>query len=88
MKWLMEFYDERRGILARYAIEALLPADAVVLGRKAVLEEYPPPPGRRRLNALEQARRVEGQDVNPWVLYRIGKDSEPGSPSAARADAA
>jgi hypothetical protein len=37
MRCLMEFYNERRGILARYAIEAALPAAAVVLGRNAVL---------------------------------------------------
>jgi hypothetical protein len=88
MKWLMEFYNETRGILARYAIEAPLPAEAVLLGRKAVLAEHPPAPGKSRLNVLEQARRVEGRDASPWVLYRIGKDSEPGSRGAAQADAA
>jgi hypothetical protein len=28
MRWLVEFYNERRGILARYGIEAPLPAAA------------------------------------------------------------
>jgi hypothetical protein len=41
MKWLMQFYHERRGILARYGIEAPLPAEAVLLGWKAVLAEHP-----------------------------------------------
>lgn len=88
MKWLIEFYDESRGILARYAIETPLPAEAVRLGRKALLAEHPPTSRRRRLNVLEQARRVEGQEASPWVLYRIGKDTESGSPGSARADAA
>ena len=30
MKWLMQFYNERRGILTRYGIEASLPAEAVL----------------------------------------------------------
>src|SRR4029434_3193707 len=49
MKWLMEFYNERRGILARYGIEAPLPA-AALLGLKAVLAEYPSPPRKGRLS--------------------------------------
>lgn len=44
MRWLIEFYNERRAILARYDIEAPLPAAAVLLGWKAVLAEYPPTP--------------------------------------------
>ncbi len=32
MEWLLEFYHERRGLLARYDIEAALPAEAVLLG--------------------------------------------------------
>jgi hypothetical protein len=34
MKWLLEFYHERRGLLARYDIEAALPCG----GRAARLE--------------------------------------------------
>ena len=30
MRWLVEFYNERRGILARYGVEASLPAAAVL----------------------------------------------------------
>ena len=76
MKWLMQFYNERRGILARYSIEAPLPAEAESLGWKAVLAEHPPTPRRSRLSLFEQAQRIGGQDVSGWVLYRIGKDSE------------
>jgi hypothetical protein len=35
MKWLMQFHNSRRGILARYCLEAPLPAEAVLLGWKA-----------------------------------------------------
>jgi hypothetical protein len=41
----MEFYHQRRGILARYDVEA--PLRAVLLGRSALLVEYPPNPDER-----------------------------------------
>jgi hypothetical protein len=88
MKWLVEFYHERRGILARYDIEASLPAEAVLLGRKAVLLEHPPTPRTSRLSLFERAERVGGQDVSGWVLYRIVNDTRPGFPGLARAHAA
>jgi hypothetical protein len=87
MRWLMEFYNERRGILARYAIEAPLPAAAVALGRKAVVAEYPSPPRRRRLSLFERAERVGGQDASGWVLYRIVKDNGQGSTRVVSAPA-
>jgi hypothetical protein len=73
MTWLMEFYNERRGILARYSIEAPSPAAAVVSGRDAVLAEYPSSRRRSRPSGFEQAQRVGGQDASGWVLYRIAK---------------
>lgn len=88
MKWLMEFYNERRGILARYGIDALLPAEAVRLGWKAVLAEHPSTPRSSRLSLFERAERVGGQDASGWVLYRIVKDSAQGSPGVAQAHAA
>lgn len=88
MTWLMQFYNERRGILARYGIEAPLPAEAVLLGWKAVLTEHASTPRRRRLSLFERAQRVGGQDASGWVLYRIVKKSEPGSPDVAQAPAA
>ena len=87
MRWLMEFYSERRGILARYGIEAPLPAAAVLLGRKALLAEYPPARARRRLGLFERAERVGGQDASGWVLYRIVKDTGPESTGVAPARA-
>jgi hypothetical protein len=87
MTWLVEFYHERRGILARYDIEAALPAEAVLLGRRAVLLEYPPTPPTSRLSLFERAERVGGQDVSGWVLYRILKNDGLGSPGLARAHA-
>jgi len=80
MRWLMEFYNERRGILARTGIEAPLPAAAVQLGRNAILAEYPSPRARRRLSLLERAERAGGHDGSGWVLYRIVKDNGRGSP--------
>jgi hypothetical protein len=83
MKWLMQFYNERRGILARYGIEASLPAEAVRLGWKAVLAEHPSTPRRSRLSLFERAQLVGGQDASGWVLYRIVNDNEHGSPDVA-----
>ena len=84
----MEFYHERRRILARYAIEAPLPEAAVLLGRSARLAEYPPTPTKGQLSLFERAQRVEGQDASGWVLYRIVRDSVNGFPGAAQAPAA
>ena len=64
MTWRMQFYNERRGILARFAIDAPLPAEAVRLGWKAVLAEHPSTPRRRRLRLFERAERSGGQDVS------------------------
>ena len=88
MKWLMQFYNERRGILARYGVEAPLPAKAVLLGWKAVLAEYPSTPRSSRLSLFERAQRGGGQDASGWVLYRIVRDSVNGFAGAARAHAA
>ena len=83
----MEFYHERRGILARYEIEAPRPADAVVLGRRALLAEHPSPPPARRASLFKQAQLVEGQNPDGWILYRIVRDDGRAS-AAARAAAA
>jgi len=88
MRWLMEFYNERRGILARYGIEAPLPAAAARLGRNAVLAEYPSPPRKGRLSLFERAERIGGQDASGWVLHRIVKESAQGLPDAVPAHAA
>ena len=76
MKWRVEFYHERRGILARYGIEASSPGAAVLAGRNAVLAKHPSPPARRRrLSLFERAERAATQDDSGWVLYRLGKDN-------------
>jgi hypothetical protein len=83
MRWLTEFYNERRGILARYAIEAPLPGAAVLLGRSALLAEYPPTTQPKdRLSLFKQAQGVEGQDPSGWILYRIWENGGTGSPAA------
>jgi len=88
MKWLMDFYHERRGILAPYGIEAPSPAAAVLFGWKAVLAEHPSTPRSSCLSLFARAQRVEGQDASGWALYRIVKDSDHGSPGVAQAPAA
>jgi len=88
MKWRMQFYNERRGILARYDVDAPLPAEAVVLGWKAVLAEHPSTPRRRRPSLFELAERIGGQDASGWTLHRIARDNEDESHDVARAHAA
>jgi hypothetical protein len=78
----MDFYHERRGIMARYAIEAPLPEAAVLLGRSALLAEYPSTPMRGGLSLFEQAQRVEGQDPSGWLLYRVVNENAPASAAA------
>ena len=73
MKWRLEFYHERRRILARYGIEAALPAAAVTLGRRALNAEYPAAPGGRP-SLFKRAQAIEGQDPSGWILYRIERD--------------
>ena len=80
MRWRVDFYNARRGIVARYWVEALLPAAAVALGEKAVLAEYPPVRvRRRRLSLFERAERVAADDGSGWILYRIMRDDGQGS---------
>ena len=87
MSWLLEFYNERRGLWARHGIEAPLPAEAVLLGWKEVLAEYPSTPRRGRLSLFERAQRVGGQDASGWVLYRIARHDGQGSTGTAPAHA-
>ena len=85
MRWLMEFYSERRGILARYDIEAPDPAAAARLGLRAALAEYPSHPRKGRPSLLERAERIGGQDASGWVLHRIVQAEASGSPEAIEA---
>lgn len=74
MRWRLEFYSERRQILAHYRVEAPTPATALVLGRRRVFDEYPPTLARGPRSPFERAQRVAGQDADAWVLYRIQRD--------------
>ena len=87
MTWRMEFYHERRGIMACYAIEAPLPPAAVLLGWKALLAEHLPQRARGRPSLFARAQRLGGQDESGWVLYRIVKDDGQGSAGIAPAQA-
>jgi hypothetical protein len=82
MRWRVEFYNERRGLLARYSVEAALPRAALLLGRTALLAEHPLARARRRPSLFERAERIGGQDASGWVPYRIAKDGgqEPAGP--------
>jgi hypothetical protein len=82
VKWRLEFYHERRGILARYGIEAPLPAAAVELGRRALLAEHPSPPPARRMSLFKQAQLTEGQNADGWILYRIVRNTMAPRPEA------
>jgi hypothetical protein len=73
MKWVVDFYNHRRAIVARYDVDARSAASAVVAGRQAMLAEYPPPPARGRPTLFEQAERIGGQDGSGWIVYRIVK---------------
>jgi hypothetical protein len=84
----MQFYNERRGILARYGIDAPLPAEAVRLGWKALLADHPSTPRRSRLSLFERAERIGGQDPSGWVLYRIAQVDDHESHESARSHAA
>ena len=88
MKWIVEFYHERRRLLARYGVEAPLPAAAVVLGRQALRAEHPSPPPARRVSLFKQAQLVEGRNADGWILYRIARDDSRASIAAARPAAA
>ena len=73
MKWVVDFYHQRRALVARYDIDAPSAASAVVAGRRAMLAEYPPAPARGRPTLFEQAERIGGQDGSGWIVYRIVK---------------
>lgn len=83
MTWRMEFYHERRGIMARYAIEAPLPPAAVVLGWKTLLAEHLPDRARARPSLFARAQHLGGQDESGWVLYRIVKANGPAAAGIA-----
>ena len=73
MKWVVDFYHQRRAIVARYDVDASSAASAVVVGRQALLAQHPPVPRRGRLSLFERAERIGGQDGTGWIVYRIAK---------------
>jgi hypothetical protein len=48
MRWRLEFYHQRRGLLAHYSVEAPLPAAAGLAGWYAGRAGQPPGPAPRR----------------------------------------
>jgi hypothetical protein len=75
MIWSLQFYNERRGLLASYRVEAALPPAAVVLGRRALFAAYPPAAAPRPPASLYQQARTDRNDGG-WVLYRIASVDE------------
>ena len=73
MKWVVDFYHQRRALVARYDVDAPSAAAAVVLGRQALLAQHPPAPPRGRPSLFERAERIGGQDGTGWIVYRIAK---------------
>ena len=67
MIWSVQFYNERRALLARYRVEAPLPPAAIVLARRALLVEHPR--ASTPMSLYQQARADRGD--GGWVLYRI-----------------
>lgn len=70
MTWSVQFYHERRGLLARYSVEAARPPAAVLLARRALFDAYPKAAAPSRASSLYQHARAD-RDDGGWVLYRI-----------------
>ena len=83
MIWSVQFYNERRGLLARYRVDAALPPEAVLLARRALVGAYPPAAAPARPASLYQKARAEPDDGG-WVLYRIGNVGELDQPLGGR----
>jgi hypothetical protein len=83
MMWSVQFYNESRGLLARYRVEATLPPAAVVLGRRALFADYPRAAAPVRPAGLYQEARADPGDGG-WVLYRIASVGESGPPFGGR----
>jgi hypothetical protein len=82
MTWSVQFYNERRGLLARYSVAAALPPAAVLLGRRTLFAEYPRAAPVRRTSLYQQARA--DPDDGGWVLYRIASVGESDQPFGGR----
>lgn len=83
MMWSVQFYNEWRGLLARYSVEAALPPAAVVLGRRALLADYPRAAAPARPTSLYEQARGDPDDGG-WVLYRIASVGESAQPLGGR----
>jgi hypothetical protein len=70
MTWSVQFYNERRGLLARYTVEAALPPAAVLLARRSLFDAHPKAAAPAAAQSLYQHARAD-RDDGGWVLYRI-----------------
>jgi hypothetical protein len=83
MIWSVQFYNERRGLLAGYRVAAALPPAAVVLGRRALFAAYPRAAAPAPPASLYQQARAD-RDDGGWVLYRIASVDESDPPLSGR----
>jgi hypothetical protein len=74
MRWIFEFYNERRQSLAQYPIDAPSPVTAVQSAWSALRAEHRGGPRRGRPSLFERAQRAGGQDDSGWTLHRIAVD--------------
>ena len=83
MIWSVQFYNERRGLLARYRVEAALPPAAVVQARRELEAAYPRAAAPAVIASLYQQARAD-RDDGGWVLYRIASVDESDPPFSSR----
>lgn len=76
MKWILDFYNHRRALVARYDVDAPSAASAVVFGRQALHVQHSPAPPRGRPSLFQRAERIGGEDGTGWILYRIAKAAD------------
>lgn len=82
MTWSVQFYNEKRRLLARYSIEAPVAAEAVAVAERALATAYPSSTRRGRRSLFEQAHRAQA-DESGWVLYRIARLPAPADEGAS-----
>jgi hypothetical protein len=83
MIWSVQFYNERRRLLARYRVDAPLAPAAVVLGRRALYAEYRRAAAPARRSSLYEQAQAD-PDEGGWVLYRIASVGESTEPLGVR----
>ena len=88
MRWRMEFYHERRGVLACYEIWAGAPGRRPSSSRwGALLRGASFAAAGTAREPFEQDQFVQGRNPDGWILYRIVRDDSRASTTARSAAA-